>query len=92
MEQTISLTPHQLADLIGDAVNKVVNKGSGSKDDDLLNVPETIQFLRCSRQHLWKLRQQGKIRAIELGGKLLFSKAELNIFIKESQEDANHGQ
>jgi excisionase family DNA binding protein len=51
---------------------------------------ETQKALRCSRTFLWKERKAGKIKAIKVGRKVLFSQSSIDAYLKISQEEVSH--
>jgi DNA binding domain, excisionase family len=43
----------------------------------LLSLAEAAERLNCSRGLLWRLRREGRIRAVELGRRVLIAESEL---------------
>jgi len=56
------------------------------QDDELLTCPETLDFLKISRNTFDRLREQGRIKVYKIGAKILCKKGELLQFINESQQ------
>ncbi len=50
----------------------------------LLTQEEAARTLRISKTSLWRLRARGKIRAIQIGKKVLFRLEDLEKFISEN--------
>ena len=50
----------------------------------LLTQDEAARQLRISRTSLWKLRQQKRIKAVLILGKVMFTQEDIDKFIEES--------
>ena len=53
-----------------------------SEQDELLTIEQARQYLKCSAVFLWKKRKEGKIKAVNAGKKVLYSKSELNNYVQ----------
>jgi predicted DNA-binding transcriptional regulator AlpA len=58
---------------------------TGSAAPELLDMAETCRLLRLSRQSLWRHRVSGDLPFIELGGRILFDKADLAAFVERNR-------
>jgi excisionase family DNA binding protein len=55
--------------------------GAGAGKPELLDVDEAAEFLRCKRQRVYELRSAGKLNGYRDGGRLLFRRVELEVYV-----------
>ena len=55
----------------------------------VMTAREAAQYLRISREHLWKLRLEFSIPTLRVGTGLRFRKADLDRWMVECEERAN---
>jgi excisionase family DNA binding protein len=76
---TIAITPKDI-EAIADAVAARQNP-----DDEWLNVDEAAAYLKCKRQRIYDLSSEGRIPVHREGIRLLFSRRELDGWIKSGR-------
>lgn len=57
------------------------------RDDEILTTTEAIKYLKTSRQTLFKLIKEGKIRCNKLGKNYRFVKIDLEKFVRGETEE-----
>jgi excisionase family DNA binding protein len=50
--------------------------------ETLLTIAEASEYLRCSSVFIWKLRKQGKLKALNAGRKVLIQKSEIDSYLQ----------
>ena len=60
--------------------------------EELLTVKEATEFLKVTRQTLYKLRKEGELKAIKIGSKILFRLSDLTELINNNVENINKGE
>lgn len=58
------------------------------KDKPYLSLEEAADFLSVSKAGLYRMTSRKKIPHIKRGGKLLFSREQINAWLKESEQPA----
>jgi excisionase family DNA binding protein len=86
-----SIDSKELVELIEKAVAKSIMKNSFTEplnkksNTEYLTKQEAIKFLSISRPTFDKLRKNGKLKEIKLGGRVLFDKTDIIEFIEKSK-------
>lgn len=63
------------------------NKSIGQHDDEILNLKEAAVYLNLSENSLYRLMKLDQLPNYKRAGKVMFSKNELNAWIKEGRRN-----
>lgn len=58
--------------------------------DELLTYADVAKYLHCSKVFIWKMRREGKIKAVIVARKVLFQKSSIDEFLKSNQEGGKY--
>jgi excisionase family DNA binding protein len=79
MEITLDL-PEYVIDEIADRVADIIEQRARAADE-WYSVIDAAAYLRCSKQRIYDLRHDGRLRAHRDGRRLLFRREELDAYL-----------
>ncbi|WP_396636314.1 helix-turn-helix domain-containing protein [Maribacter sp. R77961] len=85
------ISPQELTDqmvtVVDEKLTAFISKhpSIGPRQEELLTVEETMNFLKCSKQALWNWRKKGILPSFRLGNRVYYKKTD--IFSKLIKQD-----
>lgn len=84
--QIDSISKNELKDLISEVVNNAISKiqisEPSSKESDLLNRSQLMEYLSCSHQKIHLLMRNGNFPYKKIGRRVYFRKSEVDNYMK----------
>jgi excisionase family DNA binding protein len=66
-------------------VAELVNEGGPAAEPRYYNVAEAAEYLRCCRGRIYNLSSQGRLKGRKDGGRLLFTREDLDALVEAAQ-------
>ena len=75
--QIVILTPEQIKNLVSQVVEETKNLSQEPKEEELLTSKEVQKILKVTNSTMHRYINEGKLKPIRYGRKLLFKKSEI---------------
>ena len=75
--QIVILTPEQIKNLVSQVIEETKNLPQEPKEEELLTSKEVLKILKVTNSTMHRYINEGKLKPIRYGRKLLFKKSEI---------------